>query len=196
MIAAHSDASGPALTPRGASRGRLLLAWASALATLLLALAAGSLLATIWMLARTEWGRFDLGTGDAVFALALPASAAPAWTAWRWLRLWEEAALLDRWRARLTPAEGPEHARSNLDRRVRRIVWLALHPVGLPFWLWLTCALLVTATSAFTVLAVVPLTVSLLVALLAAVSLVMLLARPSLWPLHVWLAHASFGGRR
>lgn len=197
MIAIRLIQHAPPQTHLRINRQRLLLAWTYDVATLVLTLAASSLAATVWMLARTNWGLFDLGTGDAVFALALCISAAPAWTAWQWLQLWGDGATFGTRRAGITEGVGGLVQGGRLSEgRLRSTAWLGLHPASLPCWAWMAGALFATATPMFIVIAVVPLAASLLVAFLSVLSMVMLLARPSLRPLHVWLARASFGGRR
>lgn len=172
----------------------MLLAWMYDLGTLLLALAVTGTVAVVWMLARTEWGRVDLRTGDAVIAVALALGVGPAWTAWQWLRLWDEDGTAGHARMRVAPLD--RTARAQSSGRARRALWLALHPVSLPFWAWTTFICFVTGSSVFAAVAIVPLTATLLVGLLTAVSLVTLLVRPLAWPLHLWIARASFGGRR
>jgi hypothetical protein len=73
---------------------------------------------------------------------------------------------------------------------------LALHPVSLPLWAWLAAVLTATGASPFIFASSVPLTAVLATALLAVISFITVLVRPSLPPLHVWIARASFGGRR
>jgi hypothetical protein len=171
----------------------LLLACAYDLATLVIGMLASSLVAVMWMLARTGWGRLDLKTGDAVIALAIAVSAGPAWTAWQWLHLRDDGATFGRRRAQVVTTE-PDPGHGYMPR-IRRAVWLVLHPVSLPLWVWLTAVFVATGSSPLIFVSSVPLTAAMATALLAAISLVSVLVRPSLPPLHVWIARASFGGR-
>src|SRR5699024_9618700 len=122
-------------------------------------------------------------------------SAGPAWTAWQWLHVRDDGVTFGRRYAQHQATPASDRLRRSM-RRLRQAVWLALHPVSLPLWLWLTAVLLATGSSPFIFVSAVPLTAALATALLAAISLVTILVRPSLPPLHVWIARASFGGRR
>jgi hypothetical protein len=179
MLAASVAQPAPVEVRPGITRRRLLGGWAYDLATLLIALLASSLVALAWMLGRTAWGRIDLGAVDAIIALALGISAGPAWTVWHWSRLWEAGTSGE---SALSPSG--------------RGIWLASHPVSLPFWLWTTFICFATGVSVLAAAAVVLLTVTLVVGGLAAVSLVILLVRPGAWPLHLWIARASSGRRQ
>jgi len=171
-------------------RRRLLLACAYDAGTLLVALFGSSAVATAWMLSRSDWGRVDLGAPDADLALAISISAGPAWTAWQWLHVWSEGGTFG---VRRAMSGSPQPASAS---PVRRVVWLALHPVSIPFWGWATSIFIATGTPAFMAAGLLPATLGLLAALLAIASFVMLLVRPLLSPLHTWIAVASFGGRR
>ncbi|MEZ4553999.1 MAG: hypothetical protein R3B59_08830 [Dehalococcoidia bacterium] len=159
------------------TRGAWLVAWGRDVSSLLGFATVSALVAVAWMLVRTDRGRYDLGTGDAVLAFSMFAAAGPAWSAWRWLAL-----------------RGGARGRGAAGRRV----WLlgALHPVALPSWLWLTSTLLVSGAGVLELTAMVSFAVFLTGAVLMAGSAVLLLARPSAAPLHEWFARASFGGRR
>lgn len=192
MMAAPLVAPAPFEARPGLSRRHLLLAWTYDLVTLLAATAGGSVLAIAWMLARTDRGRFDLAVGDAVIALALTAAAGPAWTAWQWLRLSDEGVTFGH--ARFAASE--ISARPSAQRGRRRALVLALHPVSLPLWVWLTAACFASGAGALIALAIIPLAVTLLVGLLMMGSLALLLIRPAALPLHMWIARATFGVRR
>ncbi len=194
MVAAPLVAPAPFEARPGFSRRHLLLAWTYDLVTLLAATAGGSVLAIAWMLVRTDRGRFDLAAGDAVIALALTAAAGPAWTAWQWLRLWDEGVTFGHARARFAASEDSTGPSSQYGRR--QALALALHPVSLPLWAWLTAACFASGAGVLIAFAIVPLAVALLVGLLTVLSLVLLLVRPAGRPLHVWIARASFGGGR
>jgi hypothetical protein len=194
MAAAQALEPAPARPASELGRGRVLLACAYDLATLLIGTLASSLVAITWMLARTDWGRLDLNTGDAVIALAIAVSAGPAWTAWQWLHL-REGATFGR-RHVHGYGTSPSETVYGPMQRIRQAVWFALHPVSLPLWVWLTAVLVATGSSPFIFVSSAPLTAALATALLAVISLVSVLVRPSLPPLHAWIARASFGGRR
>jgi hypothetical protein len=171
-----------------ATRGRLLLGWAYDLATLALSVLASSVLATAWMLARTGRGRDDLEITDAILGLALALAAAPAWTAWQWLSLHEAGRTFGQARAHLVPPAPLQG--------VGRVVSLLLHPASLPLWAWTFAALYLSGAPPLVVLSSLPLVWALVVTLTAAVSLVMLLARPTALPLHRSLASALVRERR
>jgi hypothetical protein len=130
-----------------------------------------------------------------VIALAIAVSAGPAWTAWQWLHVRGNGATFGRRYAQPNDTTQLIRLRSSM-RCIREGVWLALHPVSLPLWVWLTAVLVATGSSPFVFASSVPLTAALATALLAVISLVAVLVQPSLAPLHVWIARASFGGRR
>jgi hypothetical protein len=194
MAAAQALEPAPARVMPDLGRARLLLACAYDLVSLIIALLGSSLVALLWMLGRTGWGRYDLGAGDAVIALATAVSAGPAWTAWQWLHLRDERATFGRRRTQRLATQ-PNLAQTSV-RDARRGVWLALHPVSLPLWVWLTAVLIATGSSPFIFASSLPFTAAVTTTLLAAISLIALLVRPSFLPLHVWIARASFGGRR
>ncbi|MBX7111562.1 MAG: hypothetical protein K1X87_06920 [Dehalococcoidia bacterium] len=171
------------------SRARWLAAWGLDLLTLLAALAGCGLLAIVWMLVRTDRGRYDLGTWDAIGALSLCAAAAPAWSAWQWLRLRDRGVTF----GGREPSQPGEAAPASTSRRA---LLAALHPAMLPLWLWVTAMLMTTGIAALAFVAVLPFTMFLTGALLMLGSMAMLLARPSAAPLHEWFARASFGGGR
>ncbi|MGE0228474.1 MAG: hypothetical protein AB7I38_06505 [Dehalococcoidia bacterium] len=159
------------------TRAARLAAWGRDLSSLIGFTTVSALVAVGWMLARTDRGRYDLGTGDAVLALSVFAAAGPAWSAWRWLALRDGA-----------------RGRGGAGTRLWLVV--ALHPTALPSWLWLTAALMVSGVGLLELAAMAPLAMFLTGAVLMAGSAVLLLARPSAAPLHEWFARASFGGRR
>lgn len=171
-------------------RGRLLLGWIYDLGTLAVALAAASVLATFWMLARTEWGAVDLETGEAVIALSMALAVGPAWTTWQWLQLRRHSATFG---ARHSGSWDPPESRSPA-RHVRRWWYRALHPVTLPLWLWVSITLVVTDIAVLRLVAMLPVALLLSSGLLLVASSVLLLARPAAAPLHIWFARAS-GGR-
>lgn len=162
------------------TRVEWLAAWARGLLTLVGFGAASAVVAVAWMLARTDRGRHDLGTGDAVLALSLFVAAAPAWSAWQWLGLRRQ-----------------QRAANGAGWPTRRL-WLltAIHPALVPSWLWATAMLLFTGVALLGFAALLAFTMFLTGTALMAGSTVRLLLRPSAAPLHEWFARASFGGRR
>ncbi|MSQ29983.1 MAG: hypothetical protein EXR68_05810 [Dehalococcoidia bacterium] len=163
-------------------RPRLLVALAVDVGTLVAALCASGLVATVWLLVRTGAGRLDPSEGDAVIALALWAAVAPAWTAWQWRALRAHGASVGVRRAGAAGA-------LRLQGR-RRLVWLLVHPVAVPAWAWLTLTAGIPGALA---LAIGPLVVTAGVLSLALASCALALVRPGAVPLHTRLARA---GRR
>ncbi|MDP6605311.1 MAG: hypothetical protein QF664_03485, partial [Dehalococcoidia bacterium] len=110
------------------------------------------------------------------------AAAIPAWTAWLAARLWRDAA---------TPAQ----RRQGLvlvtagalpgETRRRRVARLAIHPLSLPGWLWLT---LTAALGGVPWLWIMPALAATAVALAALGSLALLVARPQRRAVHDLLA--------
>lgn len=122
---AHSPSDAPV------ARWRRLRALLDDLATLLLAEAAVAVAATLWLVARTDRGRLDIGDGDAAVALALLGGVIPAWLAWLALGAVDDATPGQR-RAGLTIAA---------TRRGDRLLRLLLDPRGLVGWFWLVMLL-------------------------------------------------------
>jgi len=162
------------------TRVEWLAEWARGLLTLVGFGAASAAVAVTWMLARTDRGRYDLGTGDAVLALSLFVAAAPAWSAWQWLALRGQ-------RRAAAVAGGPT-----------RQLWLltAIHPALVPSWFWATAMLLFSGVALLGFAALLAFTMFLTGSALMAGSMVRLLLRPTAAPLHEWFARATFGGRR
>lgn len=99
-----------------------------------------ALLASTWLLVRTDWGRDDVTAGDATFAAALLLAATPAWLAWTAVRLVQRGATPGQSRCRLRVVARPR----------RRLLRLACHPISVPGWLWLS---IVAALASFESLA-------------------------------------------
>ena len=152
----------------------------AALATVVLA---AGLVATIWLLVRSDAGANDITPGDGLVALALYAAGLPAWVALEWRALLTSGRTVGRtWmRAR----SGPPW------RAVTRDVWLLLHPASTMLWLWAaaTAGLLEAVTAALALAAV-----AMLVLVLAVASLLRLLVTPDAAPLHELLARLLPGG--
>ncbi len=85
------------------------------------------LVAMLWLLVRTAWGRDDVPTPDATAAAALLLAATPAWLAWTALRLVQRGATPGQARAGLRVTGRPR----------QRLLRFALHPLAVPGWLWL-----------------------------------------------------------
>ena len=88
-------------------------------------------LAVLWLVARTEAGRMDIGDGDAAIAMALVGGVVPAWLAWLALHSLQGATPGQRHAGLLVAAQRPR------DHLLR----LALDPRGLVGWLWLAALL-------------------------------------------------------
>lgn len=92
--------------------------------------AIASLLALVWMLARTEAGRYDLAIGDSTLAFALVLTAVPAW-----------AALLAVDIAVFSATPGQRRMGLAVEGGTRRqFLRFAFHPVGVIVWCWLAVA--------------------------------------------------------
>lgn len=163
-------------------RRRRLVASAIDAATGLLALAFGVVLSVAWLLPRTDRGREDVASGDAMIAAALIAATLPAWAAWTVLSVRRHAATPGQRRVRLrvAPVEGA--------RAYTRYVRLAVHPLALPLWGWLTLSALLSGLSWLPLL---PIVGGGVVALAGVVSLLMLLVRPTLRSVHDRIARTE-----
>lgn len=129
------------------------------------------LVAMLWLLVRTAWGRNDIPTPDATAAAALLLAATPAWLAWTALRLVQRGAT-------------PGQARAGLrvtGRPSQRLLRFALHPLAVPGWLWLAI-LAAVATFNLVALACATVGVALLLGGLATAALTVL--RPTARGLH------------
>ena len=163
---------------RAPGAGARLLAVVFDAGTLVLLLLAGLVVAFAWLLVRTSWGRFDVGTGDALVATSLIGATVPAWAAWLAARLHLHGA---------TPGE----ARLGLaveGEPWRRAARLLAHPISLPLWGWLTLTVLITELRVLLLPAVF---VLLAVAVAGLLSLGMLLVRG-----HARLLHDYVFGTR
>jgi len=166
------------------SRGRRLRAVVYDLTGLALAVVLAFIAAVAWLLARTEAGRFDVADVDGALAAAVLLAALPAWVAW---------AVLGLVRQRGTPgqrAAGIEVVPESEEPRgagwwLRAGLAAVVHPLAVPAWLWLAA---VVALAGYEVAALVPLALAAVAALFGVLSFVMLLARPSMPPLHDQLA--------
>ena len=91
---------------------------------LLLMLIAATALALAWLLARTQAGRLDAASGDAIAAAAIVGAAVPAWAAWQAARLHALGATTGQARLGLAVEGAP----------MRRVARFLLHPASLPLW--------------------------------------------------------------
>lgn len=114
-----------------APRGPRLRALLSDLGALLLAEAAIAVAATLWLVARTDRGRLDIGDGDAAIALALLGGVIPAWLAWLALSAVDGA----------TPGQRRAGLAIEAARPRDRLLRLLLDPRGLVGWFWLVALL-------------------------------------------------------
>ena len=101
---------------------------------LVLLLLAVLVVAFAWLLIRTSWGRFDVGTGDALIATSLIGATVPAWAAWQAARLHMHGATAGQARFGLATEGEP----------LRRSARLLVHPLSLPLWSWLVLTVLIT----------------------------------------------------
>jgi hypothetical protein len=163
--------------PEPSRRGRLLLAIAIDLMTLVLACTAAAAIAFAWMLFTTDAGAVDVAERDAVLAVAFAAAALPAWTSWQWCLLWRQHATFG---ASRLLADGL----AMLPAR-RRATGLVLHPVAAPAWAWLAAFMLVVMAP---IVSYALFVLCLVVTGMAFASSLLLLARPSAAPLHWRLA--------
>ena len=93
---------------------------------LLLMLAAALVVAFVWLLLRTQAGRYDVPTGDALTAFAFVGATVPAWAAWQAHRLYAYGA---------TTGQSLRGLRVEGDPR-RRVARVLLHPAATPLWAW------------------------------------------------------------
>lgn len=178
MAATHpAVAPAIAVTSPPPGRRRRAAAFASDLAAGLAALLVACLVAAAWLLARSAWGRDDPADGDTALAFALIGAVPPAWLAWLALHLARDAA---------TPGEGAAGLRVEGARNGRRrLLRLAVHPLGASGWVWVALLLWVAGASS---LALAPAIVAAAVAAGGIVSAAMLAVRPGARPLHDRLA--------
>ncbi len=165
--------------------GRVRIVAAAAVdAALLVALHAGAaVLATAWLLVRSESGRLDVGATDAAVAVSVIAAAAPAWVAWTLLATRRRLPTPGQGLARIRPVPAGGAPRGALYVRA------AAAPLSLPGWLWAAATPLVAGLPPW--LALPPLVGATGVAAAALGSLGLLLVRPRARLLHDRLARTS-----
>lgn len=137
--------------------------------------AVASLLSLAWMLARTEGGRYDLAIGDSAVAFALLLAAVPAWAALLAADVVLFGATPGERRLRLAIEGGP----------LRRLVRLAVHPLGVIAWLWLAA---MANLATLPVVGLVLLAVAMTGLLGVAASIILVLRAPSAGGVHDLLA--------
>ncbi|MSQ41839.1 MAG: hypothetical protein EXR65_02230 [Dehalococcoidia bacterium] len=170
----------------GVTRRRRLLAPAIDAAIGLLALTAGLVVAAVWLLWRTDAGRLDARTGDAVAAAAAIGATIPTWAAWLALRTVRDRATPGQRLAGLVVVERRRGHRAALLR-------LAVHPLAMPFWGWLA---LTALQSGVPWLWLPPALLAAAVAAGGAISLAGLLAAPRRPAIHDLLARTTLASRR
>ena len=145
-------------------------------ATLLVVLTGTLIVALAYLLARTSWGRLDVGVGDAFVATAIVGASVPAWTVWQLVGVHFRGATFGQRRLGLA-VEG--------RARWRRLLRFAGHPVALPAWSWLALTALLAELPW---LPLVPALAIVFVVIAGLVSFVTLLVRPQALPQHDHLA--------
>ena len=101
----------------------MLIDWTALLLMIVVAL----LVASAWLLLRTEAGRYDVPEFDSLAAVAFVTATVPAWTAWQAHRLYARGATIGQ-------ALRGLHVQGTPRRRATRLL---LHPVALPLWVWI-----------------------------------------------------------
>lgn len=107
----------------------LLIDWTALLLMLVVAL----VVALVWLLLRTQAGRYDVADNDALAAAALIGATVPAWAAWQAARLYLRGATTGQARRGLAVEGAPW----------RRVVRMLPHPVSAPLWGWLMVTALI-----------------------------------------------------
>ena len=147
------------------------------------------MVATVWLLLRTGFGRADVGGGDAVAALSVVGATLPAWAAWLALTVRRDGCTPGQRRARLFVELAAAAATTPWRRQVR----LAAHPLALPLWGWLTLTALLSGLPWLWL----PVAAGgMAVALAGLLSFALLLARPELSAIHDLLARTRLAVRR
>ncbi len=132
-----------------------------------------------YLLVHTSWGATDVTDFDSALAAALLLAVPPTWAAWLLMSVVEHRVTPGQRRAGLAVARDADAWRGARARR------MALHPISLPFWLWVVAALLLLGVP------MVPWAVllwSALVGIGGLASLVLLAVRPGTPAVHDWVA--------
>ena len=116
--------AGDEQTPgRFAATLAVLIDWTA----LLLMVAVALVVASAWLLLRTQAGRYDVPEFDSLAAVAFVTAAVPMWAAWQAHRLYSYGATTGQALRGLRVRGAPG----------RRAARLLLHPVALPLWVWI-----------------------------------------------------------
>jgi hypothetical protein len=94
---------------------------------LLLIIAAALIVASAWLLLRTQAGRYDVPEFDSLAVVAFVTATVPMWAAWQAHRLYTYGATTGQALRGLRVQGAP-------GRRAARLV---LHPAALPLWVWI-----------------------------------------------------------
>ena len=136
-----------------------------------------------YLLLRSAWGRDDTGLWDAGIALAGWLATVPAWIIWLALRLRQRGATLGQHRLGLavsTPTRG-----DGVTHRWRTSLRLIVHPLSLPFWIWVALLAALPGPLWLLLTASIP---ALAVTIGSAVSMVFLVGSPHSPAIHDRLA--------
>jgi hypothetical protein len=145
-----------------------------------------AMVAFTWLFVRTGWGRYDVESIDSIAAAALIAAAIPAWLAWLSIGLRQDRATFGQRSRQLTvAAEGARRPAPELLR-------LAVHPLGLAGWGWLT---ILFALLTVPVLPLLFAAITGTIALMGIVSAVLILRDPGTRGLHDRIAGTRLARR-
>ena len=162
-------------TPVAAGRRRRPAAVCIDLGTAVGAALGGVVVAMLWLLVRTGWGRDAVTSGDAIVATAVVLAVLPAWVTWQLARVRRGAGTPGQSRMGLAVVPAPN---AGARARLLRCAW---HPLATLAWLWLAA---VTALLEQWPLAIACLLVAAAWLLLALVSVALLLRDPASPTLH------------
>jgi hypothetical protein len=177
------DTAAATTTPR---RRQRLQALALDLAVFTVAELAAAVVAIVWLLARTDAGRLDIGDGDAAVALATVSAVVPAWLAWL------ASHALDRTPSGATPGQRRAGLAVEAAQPRDRLLRLALDPRGLLGMLWLTALLFLGEV---VMLRWVALIVTAIAAAMVVASAALWLANPGAAALHDRIARTRLVAR-
>ena len=164
-----------------APRGARLRATLSDVGVLLGGALVAVLVSLAYLLVCTSWGAYDTSDFDSALAAALLLAVPPTWAVWLLMSVVEHGATPGQRRAGLARPRNADTGRGAQTRR------MALHPISLPFWLWVVAVLLLIGVP------VVPwalLMWSALVVIGGLASVVLLAVRPGTPAVHDWVARA------
>ena len=178
----HSS-SGP-ITHATSRRRRLAAASIDALGAML-AVAAGAAVAAVWLMSRSELGRTDASSGDAVAAASFVGAALPAWAVWIALRVRREG---------VTPGQRAAGLAVSADARMGSwlpVLRLVIHPLALPVWGWFVITALLSGIPWFWA---PPVIAGVAVAVAGLASFTLLLVRPDARAVHDRVARTALTG--